>query len=148
MTTIRKILVPVDFSPQSAEALRYAADLSRRYEAALDIVHVLHVPTYALPEGYVVPTPEQFALMVAQAEAQLAQAKLDALDAGALKAEVKLLQGAPTSEILSFAKAGRPDLVVMGTHGRSGVQHLLVGSIAENIVRLAPCPVLTTRAPA
>lgn len=146
MIAIRKILVPVDFSPESAEALRFVADLSRRYEAALDIVHVLNVPAYALPEGYVVPTPEQFSAMVAKVESQLAQTKKDALEAGAFKAEVRVLQGFPISEIVRVAKEEQHDLIALGTHGRTGVKQLLIGSVAENVVRLAPCPVLTTRA--
>jgi nucleotide-binding universal stress UspA family protein len=147
MTTIRKILVPVDFSQESAEALKLAADLSRRYEAKLDIVHVLNVPMLALPEGYVVPTPDQFAVMVAQREGQLAQLERDARAAGAVDAEVRLVQGHPVSEILSAAKKDKPDLIVLGTHGRTGMKHLLIGSVAENVVRFAPCPVLVTRAP-
>jgi nucleotide-binding universal stress UspA family protein len=147
MTMIRKILVPVDFSRESAEALKFAADLSRRYEATLDIVHVFNVPTLALPEGYVVPTQEQFALMVSQREGQLAQVKRDAIDAGAVNVEARLVQGHPVSEILTIAKQEKPDLIVMGTHGRTGMKHLLIGSVAENVVRYAPCPVVTTRGP-
>ena len=144
--TVRKILVPVDFSRQSAEALSVAADLSRRYEAALEIVHVLNRPTYALPEGFVVPTPEQSSSVVAKIESRLAESKKEALDAGAFKVEVRVLQGFPTTEILQVAKEEEPDLIVMGTHGRTGIEHLVIGSVAEDVVRLAPCPVLTTRA--
>lgn len=147
MNTIRKILVPVDFSRETAEALRFAADLSRRYEAALDIVHVLHTPAYALPEGFVVPTAEQRSFMLAEVQRQLAQAEQDALDAGAVAVESRILEGFPSSEIIRVAKEERPDLIVMGTHGRTGMQHFLVGSIAENVVRLAPCAVVTLRAP-
>lgn len=146
MTPFRKILVPVDFSPQSSEALRFAADLSRRYDATLHVIHALHMSTYALPEGYVVPTPDQFSLVAAQLTSQLEAAKKDALEAGAVRVETELLQGRPTTEILRVAKEANADLIVMATHGRTGFQHMWLGSVAESVVRHASCPVLTTRA--
>lgn len=143
---IQKLLVPVDFSPHSTEAVRFAADLARRYEASLELMHAFHIQTYAMPEGYVVPTQEQFGLIVQQLEAQLAGAKKDALEAGASNVETKLLQGRPASEILKFAREDKADLIVMGTHGRTGIKHVLIGSVAENVVRHAACPVLIVRA--
>jgi len=143
---IQKILVPVDFSPPSVEAVRVAADLARRYEASLEVVHAFHVQTYAMPEGYVVPTQEQFDLIVQHLEVQLADARKAAFEAGATNVEAKLLQGGPASEILRVAQDDKVDLIVMGTHGRTGVKHLLLGSIAVNVVRHAACPVLTVRA--
>jgi nucleotide-binding universal stress UspA family protein len=142
---IKKILVPVDFSSHSAEAVRFAADLSRRYEASLELIHAFYMQTYALPEGYVVPTPEQFDLVVQQLEGQLVSAKNAALEAGASSVETRLLQGRPTSEILRVAREDKIDLIVMGTHGRTGLKHLWIGSVAENVVRHAVCPVLTVR---
>jgi nucleotide-binding universal stress UspA family protein len=100
---IQKILVPVDFSSHSAEAVRFAADLARRYEASLELVHAFHMQTYAMPEGYVVPTQEQFDLIVQQLEGQLAGVKKTALEAGALRVQTELLQGGPASEILRVA---------------------------------------------
>ena len=147
MKPIKKILVPVDFSEQSTEALRLAADLAQRYEASLDLLHVFHVMTYALPEGYVVPTADQLALIMQKYRVQLEAARQSALNAGAPKVEAILLQGGVASEILRAAQESKPDLIVMGTHGRTGAKHLLIGSVAEHIVRVAPCPVLTVRAP-
>jgi universal stress protein A len=146
MKPIQKILVPIDFSTHSAEATRLAADLARRYGASLTVVHALQILTYAMPEGYVVPTPEQFAVIVSQLEGQLAGVKKDALAAGAANVETKLLQGGATSEILRVAQEDGIDLIVMGTHGRTGLKHMLIGSIAEKVARHATCAVLTTHA--
>src|SRR3954463_6900992 len=116
MKPIQKILVPIDFSTHSAEATRLAADLARRYGASMTVVHALQILTYAMPEGYVVPTPEQFAVIVSQLEGQLAGVKKDALAAGASNVETKLLQGGATAEILRVAEEDGIDLIVMGTH--------------------------------
>ncbi len=147
MKPITRILVPVDFSTHSSEAVRFAADMSRRYEASLELLHVFHVTTYALPEGYVVPSNEQLQLVMNELELQLAASKQAAIEAGARGAQTTLAKGGITTEILRFAKERDCDLIVMGTHGRTGMKHLLMGSVAEQIVRVASCPVLTLRAP-
>jgi nucleotide-binding universal stress UspA family protein len=147
MKPIAKILVPVDFSSHSSEALRFAADMSNRYNASLELLHVFHVTTYALPEGYVVPSSEQVQLAMKELESQLEAAKQAALDASARTVHTTLVQGGVTTEILRYAKERECDLIVMGTHGRTGMKHLLMGSVAEQIVRVATCPVLTLRAP-
>ncbi len=146
MRAIKKILVAVDFSNQSREALLVAADLAQRYEASLELVHVLEMMTYALPEGYVVPTPEQFEQVTTILLQQLSAAEDDARKAGAPVVHSTLLQGSAAADVLRFATEGGIDLVVMGTHGRTGLKHLLIGSVAERVVRAAPCPVLTVRA--
>lgn len=152
MKPIRKILVPVDFSTHSQEAIRAAADLSKRYEASVTIAHVFELLVgmgaslgYGLPAGYAVLTPGQIDDIMREYEKSLADAKRDAEAAGALKVETKQLQGPPAIEIVAFAEAGGFDLIVMGTHGRTGIGHLLLGSVAERVLRLAPCPVLTVR---
>ena len=145
MKPFKKILVPVDFSVHSTQALQHAADLSRRYEAPLDVLHVFQTLTYALPEGYVVPSGEQLQAIMTELESQLAATKRAAEQAGALKVESQLLQGGVATEILRWANERGSDLIVMGTHGRTGMKHMLLGSVAEYIVRVAPCPVLTVR---
>ena len=145
MKPIEKILVPVDFSAHSAEALRFAADLARRYAASLDLLHVFQTMTYALPEGYVVPSPEQLDAIMKHFQQELETAKRSALAAGAPSVETTLLQGGVASAILRVAEERHHDLIVMGTHGRTGMKHMLLGSVAEHIVRVAPCPVLTVR---
>jgi nucleotide-binding universal stress UspA family protein len=143
MKTFSKILVPLDFSAHSREALEYAAELARRYEASLTLVHAYQTVAYALPEGFVLYTPAQFANALTEFEKQLTAAKGEALRAGATRVETRMLQGDVASEVVQLAKEGGYDLIVMGTHGRTGASHLLMGSIAEKVVRRAPCPVLT-----
>ena len=145
MKPFQKILVPVDFSACSAEAVRVAAELSRRFEASLTLVHVYDPLVYALPDGFMfMPQPAIDQLLEAFKE-QLAQTKLQALEAGATRVETQVLQGFVAGAIIDRATAGAFDLIVIGTHGRTGVPHVLIGSTAERVVRLAPCPVLTVK---
>jgi nucleotide-binding universal stress UspA family protein len=145
MNPFQKILVPVDFSVHSAEAVRVAAELSRRFEAPLTLVHVYDPLVYALPDGIMfMPQPAIEQLLEAFRE-QLAQTKLQALGAGATRVETEVLQGYVAGAIVERALKGAFDLIVMGTHGRTGMQHVLIGSTAERIVRLSPCPVLTVK---
>jgi nucleotide-binding universal stress UspA family protein len=147
MKPFNKILVPVDFSVHAAKAIAAAADLSRRYEAPLTLVHVYEPIAYALPEGYVLYTPTQLADMLTEFGKRLAAAKRDAEAAGALQVGTEQLQGWPAIEIVDYATQKGFDLIVMGTHGRKGIKHALMGSVAERVVRTAPCPVLTLKAP-
>jgi nucleotide-binding universal stress UspA family protein len=146
MKPFSKILVPVDFSPHSREATLYAVDLARRYSAPITLVHAYQPIVYALPESYVVYTPNQLANILTELQKQLAAAKVDAELAGATKVDTSVLQGDVASQIVQCAVDGGHDLIVMGTHGRTGPAHLLLGSIAEKVVRRAPCPVLTVHA--
>lgn len=147
MKPVKKILVPVDFSAHSTEAVRFAADLARRYEASLTLVHVYQPMTYVLPEGYVLLGPAQLEELLGQFKTKLADAKRDALALGALQVETALLEGGVISELMRYTAEAGCDMIVMGTHGRTGWKHMLIGSVAENVVRAAPCPVLTVRAP-
>ena len=147
MKPFKKILVPTDFSVHSAEALRYAADLSKRYEGSLLLLHVYQPVAYALPDGYVLYTEKQFAAMMSEFENQLEKAKADALAAGATRVETRMFHGVASTDIVGLAGREDFDLIVMGTHGRTGVKHVLVGSVAERVVRKAPCPVLTVHLP-
>lgn len=145
MKRFTKILVPVDFSTHSAEAVLYAADLSQHYEASVTLAHVYEPVTYSLPDGHLLFTTVQLSSMMSEFEKQLGAAMADAKAAGALRVETEMLQGVAPSEILRFAGESGHDLIVMGTHGRTGVKHALLGSVAERVVRRAPCPVLTVR---
>lgn len=145
MSGYKKILVPVDFSAHSAEATRVAADLAKRFDAGLTLVYVYDPLAYALPDGFAaLPQPEINRLLEAF-QAQLASSQRQALDAGAPRVDMKLLTGSVAAQIVEFAQRGQFDLIVMGTHGRTGMQHLVMGSNAERVVRLAPCPVLTVK---
>lgn len=147
MKPFQRLMVPVDFSAYSAEAVRVAADIARRYDASLTLVHVYDPLVYALPDGFVLFTQPQLEKLFEALEGQLASAKALAVDAGAPRVETKLLQGFVAGQIADFAARGEYDLIVMGTHGRTGMKHLMLGSIAENVVRSAACPVLTVKKP-
>jgi nucleotide-binding universal stress UspA family protein len=146
MKPFRKILVPTDFSSHSAEAVRYAADLSRRYEASVTVAHAFQPAEYAFPEGYLLHKASDQAGTISRIEQELAAAKAEARAAGALDVETTMLEGVASAAIVGFAEKGGHDLIVMGTHGRTGFKHALLGSVAEKVVRTAPCAVLTVRA--
>ncbi|HTV24893.1 MAG TPA: universal stress protein [Polyangiaceae bacterium] len=145
MSSYEKILVPVDFSTHSAQATRVAADLARRFDAALTLAYVYDPLAYALPDGFAMVGQTEVDRLLDAFRAQLAQNKRQALEAGAPRVDTQLLQGFVSGEIVEFANRGQFDLIVMGTHGRTGMQHLVMGSVAERVVRLAQCPVLTVK---
>jgi nucleotide-binding universal stress UspA family protein len=144
---IRKILVPLDFSALSKEALLWAIDLARRYDASLTLLHVYQPISFALPEGYVLPTPSVLADLEVSLGKALDDARRDVEEKSGMRVDTKLLQGAPFAEIVRLAREGSYDLIVLSTHGRTGIRHALLGSVAEKVVRKAQCPVLTVRPP-
>lgn len=146
MHPVKSILVPVDFSPHSSLALSYATELAQRYDAALEIVHVYQSVAVAMPEGYVLVTPDQLAEILSRFQVQLEAAKKDVIANGVSNVRTALLQGDPIQEILQRVQDSKHDMIVMGTNGRRGLKRLLLGSVAANVVRLAGCPVLTVRA--
>lgn len=147
MKPFKKILAPIDFSPPSELAIQAAADLAKRYDATLAIVHVYEPVVYSLPEGYMLLTEPQLEQLLGALREHLEAAKQGATATGAPRVETHLLQGFAAGEICAFAERGDFDLIVMGTHGRKGLSHVVLGSVAERVVRSAPCPVLTIRAP-
>jgi universal stress protein A len=140
-----KILVPIDFSADAEHATQVASELSRIYSAPLMLVHIYDPVAYPLPDGYMMYTPGQLSRMWAEFEERLARARSDARDAGAIQPDARLLQGLTAAEIVRFAKEGGYDLIVMGTHGRSGLARVLIGSVAARVVQTAACPVLTVK---
>src|SRR5690606_24511234 len=134
MPPFRKILVPVDFSTHSAEAIRYAADLSRRYEATVTLAHAYQPPEYAFPEGYLLQMSSNQGNTQAKLEQQRAGARAEAESAGAVRVESILLDGVHAAAIVHFAEQSEQDLIVMGTHGRTGFKRALLGSVAEKVV--------------
>lgn len=147
MNTFTKILVPVDFTPHSDEALRVASDLAQRYGATMTLVYVYEPIDYALPEGYVLYSPDQLALLTDTFEKRLAEARDEAQGLGARSVDTRLLQGPPAPEIVDFATQHGYDLIVLGTHGRTGLRHVVMGSVAERVLRTARCPVMAVKAP-
>jgi nucleotide-binding universal stress UspA family protein len=146
MVQIRRILLPTDFSTAGAPATEYACSLAEKYGAEL---HLLHVIPDALPiivpeYGSAVWTEE----LIEQAEAA-AQKSLEKLPPPGRGARFDVIRatrrGIAHAEITRYARENDVDLIVMGTHGRTGLMHVLLGSIAERTVRLAPCAVLTVR---
>lgn len=143
---IRRILVPTDFSVPSQEAIEYAVTLAGRFDAAIHLIHVLQDPlaAHAAWEFYIPDSPEQREQRQQEAKDRLWDIAAQYIRAGVrITTEVRV--GSPTEEIVAAATAYGSDLVVMGTHGRTGLPHLLLGSIAERIIRTAPCPVLAVR---
>jgi nucleotide-binding universal stress UspA family protein len=145
--SIRRILVPVDFSASSHEAMRFAGELAKRFGAHITLIHVYQVPGYALPEGFLVAGPQTVITMTAEIEHALTEARTELAASGVGEVDALLVQGAAHVEILHVAKKGRFDLIVMGTHGRTGLSRALIGSVAEKVVRKSSCPVLTIHAP-
>jgi len=149
MITLKSILVPTDFSETSDAALAYGRALARTFGASLDVLHVAeNIMTRAFAgEGYVAIVPELQADLERSAREQLDQLLMDNDRPPLATKGIVLTSNAAALEIVSYAKAHGIDLIVMGTHGRSGIAHVFMGSVAERVVRTAPCPVLTVRHP-
>ena len=147
MLRLTQILAPTDFSEYSSYALRHAAELARQFGAKLVLLHVVsnealesiskaHVPPHPVDKVYEdldQETREQYANHVPPEVRKV------------LETEVLVLPGVPFLEIVRAARLKGVDLIVMATHGRTGLSHALVGSVTEKVVRKAPCPVLSIR---
>jgi len=142
----KRICCPIDFSDASRAAMEVAADLARRGGGELVLLHAYPIPGYTFPDGSVVASPRMMQELADGAERHLEEGKKDAEALGARVTTAKAI-GEPASEIVAFAEEQRADIVVLGTHGRTGLEHALMGSIAERVVRKAHCPVLTVRPP-
>lgn len=145
MHPFKKILVPVDFSSDSAQAVRMAMDLALRYEAALTLIHVYEPVAYMMPDANTFFTQPQLDQLFAELRKHLDALQAEARAGGVVRVETRLEQGFAVSEICESAKRMGCDLIVMGTHGRTGLSHLFLGSVAERVLRMAPCPVLTVK---
>jgi nucleotide-binding universal stress UspA family protein len=145
--TISHVLVPTDFSPYADQALAYAIELAPLLQARLTLLHAVHaVPLWvegdmgrALPDVYLRE-------LEAHARQELEQRQQRVREAG-IQGNSMLVHGIPFQSIVDAAREQKIDLIVMGTHGRTGLQHVLLGSVAEKVVRLAPCAVLIVRRP-
>jgi nucleotide-binding universal stress UspA family protein len=141
MLPVRTILHPADFSECSRPAFELACALARDYGARLVVIHVAQLPLLMPEGGVLVPSPVD--------EAEGARVRLEQVRPADSRVGVRhrLAEGDPAEEILKVAEEEQADLIVMGTHGRGGLSRLLMGSVAEGVLRQAPCPVLTVRAP-
>lgn len=144
MPDIRRILCATDFSNASRRAYEYAIDLAARLKAEIVLMHAYQVPTYTLPDGMVeVPVEVESELRNRLAGQLDGFAK--SADAMGVKVLTELRDGVAYVEITHAARELGADLIAIGTHGRTGLAHLLLGSVAERVVRISEVPVLTIR---
>jgi nucleotide-binding universal stress UspA family protein len=138
------VLVPIDFSEYADQALAYAIRLASTLDARLTLLHVMQpLPMAGVDMGVTLPATY---LQEVEAEVQRSmEVALARVTAAGLIGECVVLYGVPFQEIVDTAKARQVDLIIMGTHGRTGLLHVLLGSVAEKVVRLAPCSVLVVR---
>lgn len=146
MISIKNILCPVDYSVYSEMALTYAIEFAEKYYAKLYLMHVLDIRVYDInnPDLYDINIVDEETL------AKLRERLLRCVTEdtrGKIAVEALIIQGVPFAEIIKASKEYKIDLIVIGTHGRTGISHAIMGSVAEKVVRKAPCPVLTIRHP-
>jgi len=143
MARYSKILVPVDLSEMSREVFRQAHDLGRKFDSQMHLLHIVESWTSAIP----VPTAAAYAEMLAEQQSR-ASRELERLlgDEPCPTSTIHEVRvGHAAEEILRYAEQAGIDLIVMGTHGRSGLNRWLLGSVAQKVVQCAPCPVLIVR---
>jgi len=142
----QRFLVPLDFSEYANQALDYAINLASKLGARLTLLHVIQsLPLGGVDMGVTLPYT-----YIQDLEAEIMEnmhACLERVTAAGLEGEIVVVHGVPFHEIIETAKTQQVALIIMGTHGRTGFQHVLLGSVAEKVVRLAPCPVLVARQP-
>ena len=141
---IKKILVPIDFSECSKKALKYAVPLAKQHDAAITLLYVIPNVPYANGEYGAIDYASVEDELSVTGKNQLARFAAAELQNG-VRAETLVRIGSAAIEIISAAKSLAADLIVVSTHGRTGLKHVLLGSVAEHIVRHAPCPVLVVR---
>lgn len=146
MVNIKNILCPIDYSVYSEMALKYAIEFAEKYQAKLYLMHVLDIRVYDIND------PDLYNVNIIDEETinKLRERLLKCVNEDAknkISVEAIIIQGVPFAEIIKAAKECKIDLIVLGTHGRTGLSHAIMGSVAEKVVRKAPCPVLTIRHP-
>lgn len=145
--SLNRILVPIDFSAHSEKAIRYATTLADKFDAKLTLLHVIEDPfiTGAWQSQVFVPNiPELLQNLINTAQTHMAE-QTKQLAAQGFVVESSVTTGRPSSAIVEQASEGKFDLIVMGTHGRTGLSQAFLGSVAQRVVQRAPCPVLTVR---
>jgi len=149
MIAINRILIPTDFGEAADTAIAYGRALAGRFGATLHVLHVaenIYLNAFTA-ENYSALTPRIQEDIEDAARKQLAELLIDSDRSGPPTTSVVLASNSPALTIVDYAKDHRIDLIVMGTHGRGALAHMVMGSVAERVVRLAPCPVLTVRHP-
>ena len=142
----KHFLIPHDFSPYADQALTYAIDLGKALQAQLTLLHIIQSLPLAVGIGDASTTLADSYLQELESEPnqRLEEARQRVHEAG-LPCDVIVLHGVPFQTIIEVADDRDIDLIIMGTHGRTGLAHVLMGSVAEKVMRLAPCPVLIVR---
>jgi nucleotide-binding universal stress UspA family protein len=146
MSRITRLLVPTDFSANSEIALNYALDMAVANAASVHLLHVLDTAifTAVYPDAVFVELPGVLERITADAHTRLDEAAKRCAAVN-VAATTRVLIGAPASCISAEAATAGSDVIVMGTHGRGGIAHFMLGSVTERVLRTAPCPVLTVR---
>jgi nucleotide-binding universal stress UspA family protein len=143
---VERILVPVDFSDNAQAVLEWAAHLAEEHGSRVLLLHVYHLPVeFQQLEGAYLPA-DFWSNVKAEAEQQLT-VHAETLRRRGLEVEPLVREGYPATVIIEEACTQQADLIVIGTHGHTGLKHMLLGSIAERVVQKAPCPVLTVKPP-
>ena len=146
MIKLKKILCPIDFSACSTYALNYAIDLSLKDHASLYLIHVIE--TYMGDIGDIL---KQIDLLLDDKQTDNLKMRLINLIPDEIQTNISIdtlvVKGVPFVEIIKAAKGNQADLIVMGTHGKTGLDHILIGSVAERVIQRSPCPVLSIRLP-
>lgn len=142
MISMKKILVPTDFSEHSAKAVHYGEELAVKFGAALQLLHTVETQPILYAGG------AEFPFESSRERTEAASREMDKIlvkSADQLQVSRHVNEGAPFVEIVKFAKENDVDLIVLGTHGRGAIAHMLMGSVAERVVCKAPCSVLVVR---
>jgi nucleotide-binding universal stress UspA family protein len=148
MITLKYILLPTDFGETARVALKYAQALATTFNASIHLLHVLEDPLIypAAHEGYFSLQPD-YRQVMEQETYQRLETLLPEGERAGVHAKCVVRWGSPFVEIVRYAKSENMDMIVMGSHGLGPIAHMLMGSVAEKVVRKAPCPVLTVRHP-
>ena len=146
MIRLAKLLVPTDFSEDSEQAARYAVELAKRFQAEIHCVHVVDIPADLLSTSdyYMTGPSGQFVDQIREESKKNLEAFTEKNLEG-IQVRTAFLEGSPFVEIIRYARDQQIDLVVIATHGRTRLKHVLFGSVAEKVVRKAPCPVLVVK---
>jgi nucleotide-binding universal stress UspA family protein len=144
--SLKKILVATDFSPEASAALDVALELAHASGGAVTLLHIVQMPAYSFANGTLyVPSPELVDDIIGDARRALDSVKQRCLERGSA-VETHWAQGDPAAEIVRFADERGFDIIVVGTHGRRGLRRLMLGSVAEQVLRAAAQPVVSVRA--
>jgi universal stress protein A len=149
MVEFKRIVLTTDLSENASVAVPFAVDLAKKYGGAITLLHVCEDSIYyasaAAAEGFVVDMDDFAAKVEKDREEALKKEAARLSKTHGVPVEPLLRKGHSAGEIIAYAKEAKPDVVVIATHGRSGFSHLIFGSVAEKVIRLCPCPVLSVR---